>query len=125
MYPRADLTPSQLPCVLRTEFRTRLSNCFVRNDDPTLREEIFHIAEAQTETIVVPDCVTDDFGGESVSVVRGSMAIHGFSLPATRQLDNAPPWNRKSLAGGLAEISHDDPVDELDEMLGITIIGGS
>ena len=56
--------------------------------DPALREQIFHIAEAQTKPIVMPDCVTDDFGGESVSVIGGSMRFHRLSLPSTRQLDN-------------------------------------
>ena len=83
------LSSLQFPCVLRTELRTPLSDCFVRNDDPAFREQIFHIAKAQAEPIVMPHGVTDDFGWESVSMIGGSRAFHGFSLPSAGQLDNS------------------------------------
>ena len=55
---------------------------------PALREQIFHVAKAQAEPIVMPDGVTGDCGRESVSAIGGSMGFHGKSLPAKPQLDN-------------------------------------
>ena len=83
------LSSLQFPCVFRTELRTPLSDCFVRYDDPAFREQIFHIAKAQAEPIVMPDGVANDFRRESVSMIGGSMmSYHGFSLPAVAQRDN-------------------------------------
>ncbi len=67
-----ETTPSsfQLPCVLGSEIKTPLSDGFVGNDDPALRD----IPEAQAEPIVMPDGVANDFGRKTVSVVGGSAA---------------------------------------------------
>ena len=47
-----------------------------RHDSP-LSEQIFYIAMAQVEAIVQPNGVTDDIGGESVTLI----CIHGPILP--------------------------------------------
>ena len=63
-------------------FLRRLPNRLVGHGDAPLSEETFGIAEAQTETVVEPDGVTDDFRRESVSVVAGGRARHRPTLPA-------------------------------------------
>ena len=52
----------QLPCVDRTEPLAPLPNRLVGDRHASLREEIFSIAEAETESIVEPDRVADDVG---------------------------------------------------------------
>jgi hypothetical protein len=79
---QASLSVPQNTSVLRTEPLAPLSNRLVGHSDAPLSEEIFGIAEAQTETVVKPDGLTDDFRGESVAVVAGGMARHRPTLPA-------------------------------------------
>ena len=74
----AALSSFEIPRVIRTEFQTPLPDGFVRNDDPALREQVFDIAKAQAEPIIVPDGVTDYFGRESMSAVA---VFHLVSLP--------------------------------------------
>src|SRR2546427_10453371 len=68
---QASLPVPQDTGVLRTEPPTPLPNRLVGYGDAPLSEEIFGIAEAQTEPVVEPDGVTDDLRRESVAVVAG------------------------------------------------------
>jgi hypothetical protein len=79
---QASLPAPEDPGVRRTEPPTPLPNRLVGHGDAPLGEEIFGISEAQTETVVEPDGVTDDFWRKSVSVVAGGMAGHRPTLPA-------------------------------------------
>ncbi len=54
-----------------------------------LGKQIFDISEADTESIVEPDCMTDDFAWIPVSVITGSRGFHALSLSAVVQVDNA------------------------------------
>jgi len=63
---QASSAPSERTRVLRTEGPTPLPNRLVGDGDAPLSEEIFGIAEAQTEPVVVPDGVTNDVPRESV-----------------------------------------------------------
>jgi len=65
--------------VRRTELLTPLPNRLVGHSDAPLSEEIFGIAEAQTETVVQPDGMTDDFRRESVATVAGGRSSSAYS----------------------------------------------
>jgi hypothetical protein len=69
--------------VIRTEGVTPLPDGLVGDGDAPLGEEIFSIPEAQTETVVEPDGVTDDHRRKSVAVVIGRLAVHRPTLSAT------------------------------------------
>jgi hypothetical protein len=47
-------------------------------------QKIFHITEAQTEAMIDPYGVADDFRRETVSVVTGWGAVHEMSLSVGR-----------------------------------------
>ena len=66
-----------------SKLETPLADGFVGDRDPPLGQEIFDIAEAQTEAVIEPHGVADDRPGESVSVICGRMAIHRPSLPGS------------------------------------------
>ena len=71
----------QLPGVDRTEPLAPLPNRLVGDRHASLREEIFSIAEAETESIVEPDRDADDVGWESISVIAGRLTPHRPTLP--------------------------------------------
>jgi hypothetical protein len=73
----------EVPRVLRSEFPTPLPNALVGDDDPPLRQELFDVTEAQTESVIQPNGVTDDLWWESVSVVAVRFAVHLRSLGGT------------------------------------------
>ena len=54
----------QPPSIGEPECPTPLPNRFVGDRDPALGQQIFRVAEAETETMVEPDGVTDDFRGK-------------------------------------------------------------
>jgi hypothetical protein len=56
------------------------SDGFIRNNDATFGEKIFHVTEAHAEAMIDPDGVADDFRWEAESVVAGSGALHEMSL---------------------------------------------
>ena len=80
---QATFPPLELSSVLRPELPTPLANGFVGDDDPPLGEEILDVSEAQTESVVEPDRVADDFLRESVSEVVWRSRAHRGSLPRT------------------------------------------
>ena len=55
--------------VLRSKSVAPLTNRFIRNLDPALGQEIFDNPKTETESVVEPNCVADDFRWESMSVV--------------------------------------------------------
>jgi len=73
----------EAPSVLRPEPETPQADGLVGDRDAPLGEEIFDVAEAETESVVEPHGVTGDFWGESVSVVAGRVRVHCRSLPLT------------------------------------------
>jgi hypothetical protein len=77
--------------VLDTKLPTPLSNGLVAESDPALRQKIFHISEAQAESVVKPNSMTHNFMGESISAVTGQIGFHRLSLFGSRQLDNTHP----------------------------------
>jgi hypothetical protein len=63
------LTPLQRASVFRAELETPKSDRFVGNRDAALGEKVFHIPKAETEAVVEPNGMTDDFCWKSVSTV--------------------------------------------------------
>ena len=72
----APLSPLQFSNVVWTELLTPASNRFIRDGDAPLSQQIFHITEAQTEAMIEPYGVADDFRRETMSAVTGSGALH-------------------------------------------------
>ena len=61
--------------------QTPLADRLIRHADAAFGEEIFDISEAQAESVIERDGVTDDFRRESVSAVAGRLAHHTPTLP--------------------------------------------
>ena len=66
--------------IVGSEFPAPLADGLVRNNYPAFGQKIFNITEAQTEAMIDPYGVADDFRRETVSVVTGSGALHEMSL---------------------------------------------
>lgn len=58
---QATLMPLQISGVTRTELSIPHSNRFIGDDDSAFGEKIFDISKGQTEAMVDPDRVADDF----------------------------------------------------------------
>jgi hypothetical protein len=56
--------------VLDTELERPEADGFVRDFDAALQHHLLYVAEAQAETIVEPNAVSDDLGREAVTAVR-------------------------------------------------------
>lgn len=78
--PEATLFLLKPSDVVGSEFSAPSPDGFVRNNDSAFGQKIFNITEAQTEAMIDPHGVTDDFRRETVSVVMGSGALHQMSL---------------------------------------------
>jgi hypothetical protein len=66
--------------IVGAEFPAPSPDGFIRNNDSAFRQKIFNITEAQTEAMIDPYGVPDDFRRKTVSVVTGSSALHQMSL---------------------------------------------
>ena len=55
-------------------------DCLVGHGDSSFGEQIFDISKTNTESVVQPDSMTDDFAGITVTVVAGSGGFHPISL---------------------------------------------
>ena len=65
------------------------ADCFVGHDDSSSGEQILDISETDTESVVQPDGVADDFGRKPVSVIAGSGGFHTPVWQLSAQVDNA------------------------------------
>jgi hypothetical protein len=54
------------------EFDTPEAARFAADYDTALGKQVFNILMAQVESVVEPNCVTDDVGRESVAKLQGS-----------------------------------------------------
>ena len=82
--PGVAKTPSpflDLVGIFRSKPITPISNRLVRNLDTAFCQKIFDISKAQTETVIEPHCVTDDFGWKAVTMTDVFLRIHLVSLP--------------------------------------------
>lgn len=64
---------------LQAEFRRPLGDGLKRDDDAALRQQIFHVAQAQREPIMEPHRMCDDLGRKSVAFEVG---MSGFGHDA-------------------------------------------
>jgi hypothetical protein len=79
----------QPPNMFGPELQALLSDRLVGHRDATLGEQVFDLAETETETVVEPHRVADDLGRESIAVVAWLSVGHAFSVAGMRQLHNA------------------------------------
>jgi hypothetical protein len=88
-----DVNFIQIPCVAKssstfldrssigwTEFVAPAADWFVGNNNSTFRQKILNIAKAETESVIKPDRMADDFGRKTISSVLGFCLIHAISL---------------------------------------------
>ena len=66
----------QLAGIARAKFLAPLSNGFLGDDDALFGEEFFHLTEAEAESMVQPDGVTNNFRGKLVTLVVGCVGFH-------------------------------------------------
>ena len=64
-----------------TELQTPAVNRLVRYLYTPFGEEIFNISEAQVESMIEPDRVTDALGQEPVAVMSGFLRVHPDNVP--------------------------------------------
>ena len=66
--------------VLATELPAPLTDGFVGDRNPALRQQILHVAKAQAEPVVQPDGVADDLWWKPVAPVARCDGVHGPTL---------------------------------------------
>ena len=64
------LFPPQFSCVAGSKLPTPVSDCFVGDQDSSLREQVFYVSKTQGEPVVQPDSVTDDFRRKAVASIK-------------------------------------------------------
>ncbi len=52
-----------------SELTTPIPNRFVGNNNSSLCQKVLNIAKAETKPVIEPDCMTDDPGRKTISVV--------------------------------------------------------
>ena len=67
-------------CIVGPEFSAPSPDGFIRNRDVAFGQKIFHITEADTEAMIGPHGVADDFRRKTMSMVTGSGALHARIL---------------------------------------------
>src|SRR6266852_2386275 len=77
----APLTAPKPTRIVESKGLTPVPNRFVRDRDAPLREQVFHIAETETETMVEPHRVADDQRWEAVPVVADGFSVHPPTVP--------------------------------------------
>jgi len=74
---------SEAPSVLGPELPTPLPHGLVGHDNAAFRKEFLDLAKAQRESVVQPDCMTDDFTREPVAAVAIRVRFHPRSVTGT------------------------------------------
>lgn len=77
------MSPFQFLSVVEAELLTPMANGFIRNDDASVGQKIFDIAKAQTETMIKPDGMPNDFRREAMTMVARATGFHAASLAVT------------------------------------------
>ncbi len=67
----------QLARILRPKLLTPLSNRFIGDGDAPFGEQLFDFTEAETEPMVEPDSVGNNFGRKAIALVAGRFGFHG------------------------------------------------
>src|SRR5262245_11934685 len=80
--PRLWATAPQPIGVLLSKFPTPLTDGFMGHGDAAFQQELFHVAVAESEAIVEPDPMADDFSGKPVVFVTLGISVRGHvALP--------------------------------------------
>ena len=82
------LSSPQVLGIVEPELRTPSANRFVGHGDFSFGEYILYVSEADTESVVEPDCVADDFAWLTVPAIAGSRGVH------------APKWSKLTMPSG-------------------------
>ena len=72
--------------IFRPESIAPLPNGFIRDGYSTFGQKVFNISQAQAETMVEPDGVTNNFRGKAVTLVSGDWFFHAAQF-ATGELN--------------------------------------
>lgn len=72
--------------LVRPKLLTPLANGFIGHRDSTFSQEFFHFTEAETESMIQPYSVTNNFRGKSVASVAGLGSFHA-AQSATSELN--------------------------------------
>ena len=72
--------------VIRSKLLAPLTNGFIRDGDTPFSQQLFNLTEADTESMVEPDGVADDFGWETVALVAELFGVYA-PQSAKRQLN--------------------------------------
>ena len=75
------LPPLQATGALSSEFHRLLSDCFIRDVHTAFDKHLLDFTIAQTETIIEPHCMANDFGRKSVPNVGGTVSFHRGIVP--------------------------------------------
>ena len=67
--------------VARTERQAPLADRLVGDRNAPLGQQVLHIPQAESETVVKPDSVADDLRRESVAMIAWRLAAHPHTLP--------------------------------------------
>ncbi len=73
---QASLPVFKLVSIAKPKLLTPLSNGFIGDGDVSFGQEFFHLTKTEAEPMVEPNGVTDNFGGEPVTVVAGCWLFH-------------------------------------------------
>jgi len=82
-----------------TELQTPPPDALVRDDHAALGQHQFHIPKAQTEDVIEPDRVADQFGWDAVAIVRICRLLH-VSILAHAALPSPDPVTVTIPVGG-------------------------
>jgi hypothetical protein len=74
-------------CVLGTKLQRPEPNRFVRHFDAAFQHHFLHVAKTQAKAKVQPRAMSDDFGGETLTAVRG-IGVHSAIASPAGQFDN-------------------------------------
>lgn len=65
----------------RTKLQTPLSDTFIRDENAAFSQELFDFTKAETEAMIEPHGVADDFRRETVALVAGLFGVQRATLP--------------------------------------------
>ena len=95
--------------MIRSEMIHPTSDCFVRNCNFALREQIFDVSKAEREPEIEPDRLVNDLRREPISGVTDFR--HALWLPSRRRRDNAAADNTSArFVGGGRRLPASGPI---------------
>jgi hypothetical protein len=72
--------PAKISCEAGRELQSPPQDALVRDNHAALGQNQFHIPKAQTEDVLEPDRVANQFGWEAVAIMRIWRPLHVFIL---------------------------------------------